>query len=248
MQRLNRNAAHKRSARIPRRAVLAPGVVLVLAACALAFRTALVPWMLSPLPSVDLAEPDPWFIDWRLAALRYHPERCKTVLVAPHIDARPIADHALRNGCGWSNAVRMFQAGGIRASFATITCETAAALALWLQHGVQAAAVDLLGQRVLAVRSLGTYSCRNILGNPLLKYRRSEHSTANAVDIAAFTLADGSSVSVRAHWNDDSAKARFLKAVHARACRYFHVVLGPDYNAAHSDHFHLDRGPMLYCR
>ena len=48
----------------------------------------------------------------------------------------------------------------------------------------------------------------------------------------------------RSHWRGDGAEARFLKAVHGRACRYFRVVLGPDYNEAHRDHFHLDRGTL----
>jgi hypothetical protein len=25
-------------------------------------------------------------------------------------------------------------------------------------------------------------------------------------------------------------------------------VLGPEYNAAHHDHFHLDRGPLMRCK
>ena len=32
------------------------------------------------------------------------------------------------------------------------------------------------------------------------------------------------------------------------ACRVFAAVLGPDYNAAHHDHFHLDRGGWGTCR
>jgi hypothetical protein len=247
MQRFDPSALRRRRPRPAYRVVL-PLAALLLAAAAFATRSALLPWALTTLPAIDLAEPDPWFVDWRLAALRRDPELCKAVLAAPHVAAQAIADTPLRNGCGWNNAVRLWRAGGVRASFARITCETAAALALWLEHDVQESAQQLLGKRVVALRSLGTYACRNILGDPLQKFRRSEHSTANAVDIAAFTLTDGSSVSVRGDWQGDGAKARFLKAVHARACRYFHVVLGPEYNGAHHDHFHLDRGPTLYCR
>jgi hypothetical protein len=35
-------------------------------------------------------------------------------------------------------------------------------------------------------------------------------------------------------------KSRFLKAVHASACRVFGTVLGPEANAAHENHFHFD--------
>jgi hypothetical protein len=223
-------------------------LALALGTCALIFRQGLLPWVLNPLPAVDLAEPNPWFIDWRLAALRHDAALCKLVLAPPHIAALAIPDNPPHDGCGWINAVRMFEAGGVRASFDKITCEAAAALALWLEHDVQEVAVGFLGERVAAVRSLGTYACRNIHGNPLWKYSRSEHATANAVDIGGFRLVDGRSVSVRAHWRGDSSESRFLKAAHARACRYFRVVLGPEYNDAHHDHFHLDRGPFTYCK
>ncbi len=37
--------------------------------------------------------------------------------------------------------------------------------------------------------------------------------------------------------------ARFLRAGREAACADFNVVLSPDYNAAHRNHFHLDMGP-----
>ncbi|MEO1693756.1 MAG: extensin family protein [Pseudomonadota bacterium] len=46
-------------------------------------------------------------------------------------------------------------------------------------------------------------------------------------------------------------KSRFLKRIHADACRYFGTVLGPEANEAHRDHFHLDLAPRRrsnYCR
>ena len=43
-------------------------------------------------------------------------------------------------------------------------------------------------------------------------------------------------------------KAAFLRQVHGGACHGFMAVLGPDYNAAHRNHFHLDRGPYRVCR
>ena len=45
-----------------------------------------------------------------------------------------------------------------------------------------------------------------------------------------------------------TADAAFLRAVRDGACRWFDAVLGPDYNAAHADHFHFDRGGGRICR
>jgi len=244
MQRPNPTITVRRGARVL--------VVLLLSALigcvALMFRFGLIPPALNPLPALDLDEQDSWFVDWRLAALRYDRDLCKRVLVSPHIDAQPIFDTPLHDGCGWINAVRMVRAGGVHAAFDKITCAAAAALTLWLEHDVQQAAHEIFGLSVTSVRSLGTYSCRNIAGNPLSKMWRSEHATANAVDISGFMLSNGRQISVRAQWHANGPEALFLRTAHDRACRYFHVVLGPDYNEAHHDHFHLDRGPFWRCQ
>jgi hypothetical protein len=92
----------------------------------------------------------------------------------------------------------------------------------------------------------GTYSCRNI--NHRTIGRRSEHASANALDVAGFVLADGTSVTVAQDWKGDSRKAALLRDLRDGACRFFDVVLGPDYNAAHRDHFHLDMGRYRACR
>ena len=243
MQRFNPAITVRRVSRVLVALLLLP----VIGCVALMFRFGLIPAALNPLPAIDLNEQNPWFVDWRLAALRYNRDLCKRVLVSPHIDAQPIVDSPLHNGCGWINAVRMVRAGGVHAAFDKITCESAAALTLWLEHDVQQAAQEILGQSVASVRSLGTYSCRNIVGNPLSKMWRSAHATANAIDISGFMLSNGRQISVRAQWHTDGAEALFLRRAHDRACRYFHVVLGPDYNQAHYDHFHLDRGPFWRC-
>jgi len=74
---------------------------------------------------------------------------------------------------------------------------------------------------------MGTYACRSIAGSG----RLSEHATANAVDVAAFILADGRRISVLEGWNGDERHARFLRSVRVSACRRFNTVLSPDYNA-----------------
>ena len=53
---------------------------------------------------------------------------------------------------------------------------------------------------------------------------------------------------VATDWAGESADGRFLRRVRAGACASFNAVLGPDYNAAHRDHFHLDMGLWKVCR
>ena len=71
---------------------------------------------------------------------------------------------------------------------------------------------------------------------------------ANAIDITGFTLTNGKRVSILRDWPRRGAKAAFLREVHAGACDFFRVTLGPDSNKLHLDHFHLDRGLLRACR
>ena len=38
-------------------------------------------------------------------------------------------------------------------------------------------------------------------------------------------------------------KQTFLREIHARACKHFGTVLGPEANNAHKNHFHVDMAP-----
>jgi hypothetical protein len=221
---------------------------LVFFALFVAFWFGMVPQRYSPFAAITLGERPSWFVDVRLAALRRDPELCRAVLREPHIAAAPIPDNPIRNGCGWMNAVRLSTAGGAELGAAQLTCEAAAALALWVEYEVQPLALAAFGARVTGLQDMGTYACRNIIGNEKWAKMRSQHALANAVDIGGFTLEDGRQISVAKAWKGHDREARFLHAVHARACRYFRVAIGPDYNRAHWNHFHFDRGVFTRCR
>jgi hypothetical protein len=243
---------------------LALAVIGVLAGVGASFRHGWVPPRYSPLPALNLSVARPWFIDWRLAELRRDPALCARVLRPPHIVATSIADSPLQDGCGWTNGVRVASLGQVSIRLDKLTCETAAALAMWLEHEVQPAAQRVFGQPVTSIQHFGSYACRNIAGHASAPARRSEHALANAIDISGFTFADGRHITVIKGWNDAGLFARndigvtarkdaqdaaqFLRAVHQGACRYFRVALSPAFNSAHHDHFHLDRGPLQRCR
>lgn len=138
----------------------------------------------------------------------------------------------------------------LRPARADATCAVKAGLIRWFDQRVQPAATAAFGSKVAAVEHLGTNACRRIGGGDTGRW--SEHATGNAIDIGAFVLADGRRISVLRDWSGaDPARRRFLRAVHLAACRDFGTVLGPDYNQAHRDHFHLDqanRGWGAFCR
>jgi hypothetical protein len=223
-------------------------IVLLIVSGGAAFWFGLVPQRLSPLPPLVLSEPHPWFADFRIAALRRNPGLCAATLVEPQIAARPIDDNPIKNGCGWENAVRLSAVGGATLPMGSLTCEMAAAMALWVEHDIQPLAQRLLGSKVTRIVHMGGYACRNIIGSKALRAFRSQHATANAIDIAGFRLANGRSVRIARDWKGEDAESQFLKEAHRSACRYFRIALSPEFNAAHHDHFHLDRGPFVRCK
>jgi hypothetical protein len=223
-------------------------VLLVTIAVVAAFWFGLVPQRLSPFSPISLERPPGWFVDPKLSALRYDAALCQAVLKQPHIDATPIPDNPIRNGCGWTNAVKFTTTGGAKIGVEPLTCEMAAAVTLWVEHEVQPLAMETYGKRVVGLGDMGTYDCRNIVGNPFWKGVRSQHASANALDISGFTLEDGKQISVLRDWDDKGTDGKFLREAHRRACRYFRVTLGPEFNEAHKNHFHFDRGLLWTCK
>jgi hypothetical protein len=94
------------------------------------------------------------------------------------------------------------------------------------------------GAAVVELKVAASYSCRPM--NHVDGARLSEHGHANALDVAGFVLADGRTIAVKSGWQGPVAERSFLQDVHRGACGVFTTVLGPDYDANHHDHFHLD--------
>jgi hypothetical protein len=121
---------------------------------------------------------------------------------------------------------------------ATLACPIVSALDRWLASSVQPAALRWFGARVVEIKQISAYSCRGMNGNS--NAHISEHAFGNALDIAAFTLADGRRVTVRDGWHGLPEEQGFLRDVEAAACQQFSTVLAPGSNAYHYDHIHVD--------
>ena len=121
---------------------------------------------------------------------------------------------------------------------ATLACPIVSVLDRWLIDTVQPAAQRWFGQRVVEIKQISAYSCRGMNGNPSAHI--SEHAFGNALDIAAFTLADGRHVTVKEGWRGLPEEQGFLRDVEAGACQQFTTVLAPGSNVYHYDHIHVD--------
>lgn len=178
---------------------------------------------------------------WRLSEDR---ELCDLALATSELRVTRLPDSTPHPGCPVENAVRIKGARvGLSSSFMA-TCPLAVSFALFERHGLQPAAQAVFGQPVTRVEHVGSFACRSIAGSQ----RPSQHSYANALDLVGFRLRDGQHISVLRDWPREDDKARFLRLVQEAACDSFNVTLGPEYNAAHRDHFHVDMGMWQMCR
>ena len=154
-------------------------------------------------------------------------------------DALP--DRYLGQGCSNLNTVQMHALAGDTgqlgvSNLGPVTCPVSTAFAAWARYGVDRAAQQIFGSPLASIQTMGSYACRNVAGTS----RRSAHSSADAIDVSGFVLADGRRISVRSGWSGSPQEREFLRVVQRSACRRFNTVLGPDYNADHHDHFHVE--------
>ncbi len=201
-----------------------------------------------PWTSLDLGQPIGLFTGRKLTALTADFPACRAAMDRAGIRYTVLPER--RDGrCGYADGVRFGDGGPRRIAYRPaglgIACPVAAALSVWEWNVVQPAAERRFGARVATIDHFGSYSCRRIYGRYSGSW--SEHSTADAVDIAGFVLSDGKRITVARDWKGVGDKAAFLHEVRDGACRVFATTLSPDYNAAHRDHLHLDqaeRGAM----
>jgi hypothetical protein len=100
-------------------------------------------------------------------------------------------------------------------------------------------AAPLIAARLAPLRSVQTgpgHDCRN--RNRAAAGKLSAHAVGQAVDIAAFTLGAGETLSITEV--GDERKKRVLATIQTAACGWFTTVLGPGSDPAHATHWHFD--------
>lgn len=175
------------------------------------------------------------------------PAECRRVLREGGVRHQNLPDRTSGDFCEVRDALRI-TGGTTRLAPAgpAMTCRVALAFAIWDRQVLQPAARETLGARPTAVEHYGTYACRRQYG--AATGRVSEHATANAFDVAGVRLSGGRQVTVASDYRDEGEEGAFLRRLRRGGCAVYRVVLGPDYNAAHRDHFHFDQGSFRACR
>ena len=170
---------------------------------------------------------------------------CGNVLTAADMTFERLTDRETGPGCSFHDAVRIDGTTARVGEPFTQTCRAAVSLDFWERHVLQPAAVEHVGAPVAELEHFGSYACRDIYNRP--DATRSRHATAEAVEIAGFVLADGRRIRIVISGPKTPMRAASC-AVRDGTCGFFDGVLSPDYNAAHRDHLHLDRGSYRMCR
>lgn len=203
---------------------------------------------------LDTSRPLGFATKSQLMALNLKPSRSCMSLAEEAAGYKTIAADSKRptpgigkNTCGWD--VARLVHGTETVTFAPreshMQCPLSIGVYLW-QREVETFAQKYFGQQLVKIHHYGTYSCRRQRGNSSGDW--SEHAFANAWDVAAFELKDGTLIKILDDWDGERQKRNFLRESRSAACDIFRVTLSPDYNAAHADHFHFDMGPGSACR
>lgn len=202
-------------------------------AISLAVLASLALWACSSRPTF-VAKEEPWRADEERACL-----------VSGYVRESPfVTVRSALGGPSVCGAIRPFTVSATARGAislqppALLRCPMIPAVEHWMERIVMPAAryhfrADIVGLKVAA-----SYSCRPM--NHVHGARLSEHGHANALDVSAFVLDNGTVVTVKGGWWGALAERNFLRAVHDGACSVFTTVLGPAYDANHRDHFHLD--------
>lgn len=205
-----------------------------------------LPSYYNPFTPLTLDDPPGRITQYKLRRLT--PEACSSLLAQANqrnlIRTQAVADSG--GECPLSDVVRVRDFGpvSLNGSFLA-SCPLALSSALFVSQQARPLTKRFTGSELTRIEHLGSFACRNIYHRP--DARRSEHATAEALDIAAFRLANGERVTVLKGWK--SAKTQpWLKALLAASCGYYGNGLGPEYNAAHANHFHLGMRGFGLCR
>lgn len=199
----------------------------------------------NPFKPLDLTLPAGFATGAKLQALADDPDHCRRLLAQAGVEFTDVDREVEEPACTLEGTLTLDRSLTPYSETLTMTCPLAAALHVWERHAVIPAAESELGEAPSRIDTYGTYSCRKVRGGR--PGRWSQHATANAVDISGFSFDGRERITVLGDFGEDTPEGRFLERIREDSCRLFSTTLGPDYNALHRDHFHLDMGGYSIC-
>jgi hypothetical protein len=167
------------------------------------------------------------------------PSACRQALTDEIAIAPSIPDIHGPGGCGGEDLVRLEaivlpdkRQVSVKPA-AILRCPMASAIANWIRTDI-APLAQSLGSAITDLDNFDSFECRG--RNRVVGAQLSEHGRANALDVRAFNLANGRSISL----TDRTVPRDLRETVLHSACARFSTVLGPGSDWYHEDHIHLD--------
>lgn len=167
------------------------------------------------------------------------PSACRQALTDAIAIAPSIPDIHGAGGCGGEDLVRLEavvlpdkRQVSVKPA-AILRCAMAVQIADWVRTDIAPLAASL-GSTISDLDNFDSFECRG--RNRIVGARLSEHGRANALDVRAFRLADGRSISLTDRTVPRDLRDTVLRSV----CARFSTVLGPGSDWYHEDHIHLD--------
>lgn len=185
--------------------------------------------------------------NWKLRVAVATPQACLAALEP--LDPTEMQPLVESDVCGIDPRVRITRAADADVAPVETTCAVALRLAMWDRHAVQPAARRHFSVGVDRISHQSSYVCREIRNPDGSGGRMSTHATAEAIDVNGFILQNSEKIMLLRDWDGpDAARRAFLRDVQKGACRWFVTTLGPEYNALHRDHFHMQSLGWGLCR
>ena len=205
-----------------------------------------LPSYYNPFAPLQLSDPPGRITQFKLR--RLPPQACRALLTQANqqglISSTPVADS--RGDCPLTDVVRVRDFGSVKLSASFLaSCPLALSSALFVEQQARPLTQRLMGSALTRIDHLGSYACRNIYHRA--DARRSEHASAEALDISGFRLANGQRITVLGGWRQAQTQP-WLRALLSASCGYYGNGLGPEYNAAHANHFHFGMRGFGLCR
>jgi hypothetical protein len=202
----------------------------------------------APEPQAE-SEPAPMLDAWQLAEAEDF-ATCRDSLKADgfKFQARPSRSTRDKEGCGIPHPVVLTR-GPTGIAYdppVMLDCSLARALGK-VEAIVQEEAETNLHSKIVRAGNAGAFACRprNFRKGASL----SAHAFGTALDLTSFQPAKGTTVVIDRDYSKDGPRGVFLHGVYTRLRAHeadLTYVVGPDFNALHHNHFHLDRGGWAF--
>ncbi|MBS4494606.1 extensin family protein [Cronobacter sakazakii] len=208
-----------------------------------------LPAWYNPFAPLSPLDPPTMVTRYKLRQMANNPQACLALL--DEARKRDMIQYRVQTptqgDCPLAAPVRVLRFGEVKLSSSFLaSCPLALSSAMYVQQQAKPISASMMGSPLVRIDHYGSYACRNIYHRA--NARLSEHATADALDVSAFRFANGQQISVLKGWKESGTRGETLRALFGQSCLYFCNALGPDYNAAHANHFHLGMRGFGICR